>query len=59
MLSNIYATEGKWGKFADIRKLMRELRSRKEGVRSWIKVKDQVYSFVVGDKMGSHIKKIE
>jgi hypothetical protein len=30
MLSSIYAAEGKWGKFADIRKLMRGLdRSKK------------------------------
>jgi pentatricopeptide repeat protein len=56
MLSNIYAAEGKWGEFADIRKLMRGMRSKKEAGRSWIEVKDQVYSFVVGDKMGSHIK---
>ncbi|KAL4378287.1 hypothetical protein GQ457_02G036990 [Hibiscus cannabinus] len=54
VLSNIYATEGKWGEFARIRKMMRRTGSRKEAGRSWIEVKDQVYSFVVGDKVASH-----
>ena len=36
MLSNIYAAEGKWGKFADIRKLMRGLdRSKKARFIVW------------------------
>lgn len=56
MLSNIYAAEGKWGEFANMRKMMRGMESKKEAGRSWIEVRDQVYSFVVGDKMGSHIK---
>ncbi|XP_007031200.2 PREDICTED: putative pentatricopeptide repeat-containing protein At1g56570 [Theobroma cacao] len=53
MLSNIYAAEGKWGEFARMRKLMRRTGSRKEAGRSWIEVRNQVYSFVVGDKVGS------
>ena len=56
MLSNIYAAEGKWGEYANMRKLMRGMGSKKEAGRSWIEVRDQVYSFVVGEKMGSHIK---
>ncbi len=36
MLSNIYAAECKWGKFADIRKLMRGL-SKKEAVGAGLK----------------------
>ena len=54
MLSNIYAAEGKWGEYANMRKLMRGMGSKKEAGRSWIEVRDQVYSFVVGEKMGSH-----
>lgn len=56
MLSNIYAAEGKWGEFANMRKLMRGIGRKKEAGRSWITVKDQVNGFVVGDKIGSHIK---
>ncbi|KAI5326289.1 hypothetical protein L3X38_035363 [Prunus dulcis] len=56
MLSNIYAAEGEWGEFANTRKLMRGMENKKEAGRSWIEVRNQVYSFVVGDKVGSHIK---
>ncbi|XVF57601.1 hypothetical protein PTKIN_Ptkin06aG0218500 [Pterospermum kingtungense] len=53
ILSNIYAAEGKWGEFARMRKLMRRTGSRKETGRSWIEVRNKVYSFVVGAKVGS------
>ncbi|PRQ42431.1 putative tetratricopeptide-like helical domain-containing protein [Rosa chinensis] len=56
MLSNFYAAEGKWGEFANMRMLMRGMGNKKEAGQSWIEVRNQVYSFVVGDKMGSHIK---
>lgn len=56
LLSNIYAAEGKWGEFAKMRKLMRGMGNKKEAGRSWIEVRNQVYSFVVGDKTGSHTK---
>uniref|UniRef100_A0A6N2KEA1 Uncharacterized protein n=1 Tax=Salix viminalis TaxID=40686 RepID=A0A6N2KEA1_SALVM len=54
MLSNIYAAEGKWGEAARMRNLMKRAGYRKEAGRSWIEVRKQVYSFVVGNKMGSH-----
>lgn len=56
MLSNIYAADGKWGEFAQVRKLMRGMGGKKKAGRSWIEVQNQVYSFVVGDKVGSHMK---
>ncbi|EXB53013.1 hypothetical protein L484_018897 [Morus notabilis] len=56
MLSNIYAAEGKWGEFAKMRKLIKGMGNKKEVGRSWIEVRNQVYSFVVGDKKGSHTK---
>ncbi|KAA8545271.1 hypothetical protein F0562_020055 [Nyssa sinensis] len=55
VLSNIYAAEGKWGEFARTRKLMRGMGSKKEAGRSWVEVRNQVYSFVVRDKVGSHM----
>lgn len=56
MLSNFYAAEGKWGEFANMRMLTRRMGNKKEAGQSWIEVRNQVYSFVVGDKMGSHIE---
>ncbi|PKI76114.1 hypothetical protein CRG98_003475 [Punica granatum] len=58
MLSNIYAADGIWGEFAEVRKMMRGIGSKKEAGRSWIEVKNQVFSFVVGDKMGPHIEQV-
>ncbi|KAK2991766.1 hypothetical protein RJ640_015500 [Escallonia rubra] len=56
MLSNMYAADGKWGDCAKMRKLMRGMGNKKEAGRSWVEVRDQVYSFVVGDKVGSHME---
>ncbi|GAB2267880.1 hypothetical protein Dimus_002856 [Dionaea muscipula] len=49
-LANIYSLKGKWREAADIRKLMRSKGLEKERGSSWIKVKDQVASFVSRDK---------
>ncbi|KAL3814621.1 hypothetical protein ACJIZ3_015889 [Penstemon smallii] len=57
-LSSIYAADGKWGDFARIRKLLRGMGSKKEAGRSWIEVRDRIYSFVAGDKLGSHIESV-
>lgn len=54
MLSNIFAAQGKWGDFARMRKLMRGIENKKEAGRSWVEIRDQVYSFVVGDMVGPH-----
>lgn len=54
-LASIYAANGKWGDFARIRKLLKGMGSKKEAGRSWIEVKNEIYNFVAGDKLGSHI----
>lgn len=54
-LSSIYAANGKWRDFARMRKLLKGMGSKKEAGSSWIEVKNEVYSFVAGDKLGSHI----
>lgn len=54
MLSNIYAARGKWDEFARMRKLMKGIGNKKETGRSWVEIRDQVYSFVVGDVVGPH-----
>ncbi|KAF9591088.1 hypothetical protein IFM89_001432 [Coptis chinensis] len=56
MLSNIYASDGRWGEFAEMRKLMRGTCSKKVAGRSWIEVRNQVYNFVVGEKLGPNIE---
>ncbi|KAK4739409.1 hypothetical protein R3W88_003106 [Solanum pinnatisectum] len=55
ILSNIYAADGKWGDSAKMRKLMRRMATKKEAGRSSVEIKNQNYSFVAGDKMGSHM----
>ncbi|OIT30327.1 PREDICTED: putative pentatricopeptide repeat-containing protein At1g56570 [Nicotiana attenuata] len=55
ILSNIYAADGKWGDSAKMRKLMRRVATKKEAGRSSVEIKNQNYSFVAGDKMGSHM----
>ncbi|PIA60929.1 hypothetical protein AQUCO_00300444v1 [Aquilegia coerulea] len=56
MLSNIYAADGRWGEFAEMRKLMRGASNKKLAGRSWIEVRNQVCSFVVGEKVGPDIE---
>ncbi|KAL9233462.1 hypothetical protein vseg_008460 [Gypsophila vaccaria] len=50
LLSNLYASEGEWRNFAKMRKLIKGLGGKKEPGCSWIELKNDVYSFVVGDK---------
>ncbi|XP_021753205.1 LOW QUALITY PROTEIN: putative pentatricopeptide repeat-containing protein At3g47840 [Chenopodium quinoa] len=49
-LANIYSAKGRWREAADIRKLMRSKGVVKDAGSSWIKVKDEVSTFVSGDK---------
>ncbi|KAK9139139.1 hypothetical protein Scep_008820 [Stephania cephalantha] len=56
VLSNMYAADGKWGDFAKMRKLIKGIGNKKEAGRSWIEVRNQVYSFVVGEKFGEDIE---
>ncbi|GAV60085.1 PPR domain-containing protein/PPR_2 domain-containing protein/PPR_3 domain-containing protein [Cephalotus follicularis] len=50
LLSNIYSNAGLWEKVSDMRKIMRYNRLKKEPGCSWIEVKDEVHTFLVGDK---------
>ncbi|KAK9136642.1 hypothetical protein Sjap_007236 [Stephania japonica] len=56
VLSNMYAADGRWGEFAKMRKLIKGICNKKEAGRSWIEVRNQVYSFVVGEKFGEDIE---
>ncbi|KAJ4960884.1 hypothetical protein NE237_020794 [Protea cynaroides] len=50
LLSNIYAEAGMWGEVSKIRKMMRQQRLKKEPGCSWIEVKNEMNTFLVGDK---------
>ena len=52
LLSNIYASAGRWIDVSNIRKLMREKGLKKSGGCSWVEVRNQVHSFYSED--GSH-----
>lgn len=49
LLSNIYATAGKWEEVLAVRTQMQERGIRKQPGRSWIVVDNKVHEFVVGD----------
>ncbi|CAL5371102.1 unnamed protein product [Camellia sinensis] len=48
-LANIYATAGKWGEVAKIRKIMDDRGVVKRPGLSWIEIKRKVHVFLVGD----------
>ncbi|CDP15232.1 unnamed protein product [Coffea canephora] len=55
-LSNLCAADGNWREFAAARKLMRRLGNKKETGRSWVELQNEIYCFVAGDKVGSHME---
>eukprot|EP01018_Ginkgo_biloba_P019743 Gb_26052 [translate_table: standard] len=50
LLSNMYASAGKWDDRAEVRNLMKDRRVKKEPGCSWINVRNRVHSFVTGDR---------
>ncbi|XP_030460152.1 pentatricopeptide repeat-containing protein At5g04780, mitochondrial-like [Syzygium oleosum] len=50
LLSNIYASAGMWGNVAEVRRLMKRSKVKKEPGTSWVELKDKVYTFIVGDR---------
>ncbi|KFK43240.1 hypothetical protein AALP_AA1G098000 [Arabis alpina] len=62
LLSNIYASQGRWGDVAELRKVMNTRKVRKSPGCSWIEFGEKVHAFTRGD-ISSHpeqesIKKI-
>ncbi|KAF9603595.1 hypothetical protein IFM89_037094 [Coptis chinensis] len=49
LLSNIYASQGKWNDVNELRKLMRENGVKKKPGKSWIELHNTVHEFVAGD----------
>ncbi|KAK9064259.1 hypothetical protein SSX86_015639 [Deinandra increscens subsp. villosa] len=58
LLANIYASAGLWENVADIRRLMKDNKVKKEPGMSWLEVKDKVYTFIVGDRSHFMTKEI-
>ncbi|KAF7081415.1 hypothetical protein CFC21_085357 [Triticum aestivum] len=50
LLSNIYASAGKWKERDEVRKLMDSKKVKKEAGSSWIQIKNKVHSFIASDK---------
>ncbi|KAE9592682.1 hypothetical protein Lal_00029416 [Lupinus albus] len=51
LLSNLYASEGRWDDVAAIRKNMKQRKLIKEAGYSWIEVDNKVHKFHVGDTL--------
>ncbi|KAK9112569.1 hypothetical protein Scep_020088 [Stephania cephalantha] len=58
LLSNIYASAGKWKEAAKVRLKMKDKGLKKQPGCSWIEVENRVHVFVVGDKSHSQAKLI-
>ncbi|KAM7499202.1 hypothetical protein LguiA_023616 [Lonicera macranthoides] len=49
LLSNIYASAGKWSEAAKVRKMMKESGVKKEPACSWVEIENAVHMFVAND----------
>ncbi|KAK9109380.1 hypothetical protein Sjap_017440 [Stephania japonica] len=58
LLSNIYASSGKWKEAAKVRLKMKDKGLKKQPGCSWIEVENTVHVFVVGDRSHSQAKLI-
>lgn len=58
LLSNVYASSGRWVDVSNIRKSMKEKGVRKARGISWIEVRNQVHSFYAEDGSHSHSTEI-
>ena len=51
LLSNIYASSGKWNGIQRVRKMMKDKRVNNTPRYSWIEVSKHVHAFIVGDRL--------
>ncbi|KAJ8638238.1 hypothetical protein MRB53_012505 [Persea americana] len=58
MLSNMYASAGKWDDVATVRKLMRDRRIKKKPGCSWVEVNKEIHVFIAEDRSHPMIKEI-
>ncbi|EPS67673.1 hypothetical protein M569_07097, partial [Genlisea aurea] len=50
LLANVYASAGQWREVKTMRRRMKDERVKKEPGMSWVEVKDEIHTFVVGDR---------
>ena len=58
LLSNMFATAGRWDDVAKVRKLMRDKGVKKEPGCSWIEVENKVHVFLVDDHMHPEVQAV-
>ncbi|KAL9237422.1 hypothetical protein vseg_011971 [Gypsophila vaccaria] len=58
LLSNLYASHGKWDKVEEIRETMKSHGMSKEPATSWIHIKNRLYTFHTGDKAHDQIEDV-
>ncbi|XP_010558533.1 PREDICTED: pentatricopeptide repeat-containing protein At3g02330 [Tarenaya hassleriana] len=58
LLSNIYADAGMWDKASELRTAMRSDKLKKEPGCSWVEIRDEFHTFLVGDKAHPRWKEI-
>eukprot|EP01018_Ginkgo_biloba_P004471 Gb_13863 [translate_table: standard] len=58
LLANIYALAGRWDDIIILREVMKDRGVKKRLGWSWIRVKDKVHAFVVGDRSHPQMDKI-
>ncbi|PIN03102.1 hypothetical protein CDL12_24379 [Handroanthus impetiginosus] len=58
LLANIYASAGLWENVAEVRRLMKDSKVKKEPGMSWMEVKDKIHTFIAGDRSHSRSEEI-
>eukprot|EP01018_Ginkgo_biloba_P034609 Gb_05162 [translate_table: standard] len=58
LLSNIYATAGRWDDIEKVRKMMKDRGVKKKPGCSWIGINKEVHYFIIGDKSHPQIENI-
>lgn len=58
LLSNIYASAGRWRDVAKVRKMMKESGVKKQPACSWVEIENAVHLFVANDETHPRIKEI-
>ncbi|GAB2220092.1 hypothetical protein Droror1_Dr00007735 [Drosera rotundifolia] len=58
LLSNVYASEGRWDEVGDLRDSMKVHKVSKEPGISWIQIKNKIHSFSIADRTHDRIEDI-
>ncbi|KAI6704176.1 hypothetical protein NL676_013312 [Syzygium grande] len=58
LLSNLYASAGRWGNVVKVRRMMQKSGVKKEPACSWVDIENKVHMFVANDDSHPHGKEI-